>query len=142
MIKLASRLAFGIANSFLVGWAFVLYWSWFIIPPTGWRDITWGEAIGLYWTMSLVRLATVMHGDLGLEAESSNAWWAFEVAKVLMVVLMVPLGWVVVHIYYLTTLRNRFFVLLRWAWSYFRFGRGARLIVGDDDRDAVTAADD
>lgn len=43
------------------------------------------------------------------------------------------LGWVVVHIYYLTTLRNRFFVLLRWAWSYCRFGKGARLIVGEDE---------
>ena len=38
--------------------------------------------------------------------------------------------WLVVHIYYLTGLRNRMLVVLQWAWSYATFGRGARLIVG------------
>jgi NADH dehydrogenase len=37
--------------------------------------------------------------------------------------------WLVVHIYYLITFRNRFFVLLQWAWAYVTFQRGARLIV-------------
>jgi NADH:ubiquinone reductase (H+-translocating) len=37
--------------------------------------------------------------------------------------------WLVVHIYGLTTFRNRLSVLVQWAWSYFTFGRGARLIV-------------
>jgi NADH dehydrogenase len=41
------------------------------------------------------------------------------------------LGWVVwafVHIYYLIGFRNRAVVMLEWAWAYFTFGRGARLI--------------
>jgi NADH:ubiquinone reductase (H+-translocating) len=38
--------------------------------------------------------------------------------------------WLVVHIYYLTGFKNRFFVVLQWAWSYITFRRGARLIVG------------
>ncbi|HKE45709.1 MAG TPA: NAD(P)/FAD-dependent oxidoreductase [Steroidobacteraceae bacterium] len=37
--------------------------------------------------------------------------------------------WLVVHIYSLTGFRNRLSVMLQWAWSYFTFGRGARLIV-------------
>lgn len=37
--------------------------------------------------------------------------------------------WLLVHIYSLTGFRNRLSVLLQWAWSYFTFGRGARLIV-------------
>lgn len=37
--------------------------------------------------------------------------------------------WLIVHVYYLNGLRNRSSVLLHWAWSYFTFGRGARLIV-------------
>ena len=37
--------------------------------------------------------------------------------------------WVFVHIAYLISFRNKIFVLLQWAWSYFRFGKGARLIV-------------
>ena len=39
------------------------------------------------------------------------------------------LTWLVVHIYYLTGFKNRFFVVLQWAWSYITFRRGARLIV-------------
>ena len=37
--------------------------------------------------------------------------------------------WLLVHIYGLTGFRNRLSVMLEWAWSYFTFGRGARLIV-------------
>ena len=36
--------------------------------------------------------------------------------------------WVVIHVIYLMRFKNRFFVLLQWAWSYFTFGQGARLI--------------
>lgn len=39
------------------------------------------------------------------------------------------LVWLVVHIFFLTGFRNRFFVVLSWAWSFFTFRRGARLIV-------------
>jgi NADH dehydrogenase len=42
------------------------------------------------------------------------AWWA----------------WLLIHIYYLATFRNRLFVMIQWAWSYLTFARGARLIVG------------
>ena len=40
------------------------------------------------------------------------------------------IAWLVVHIYFLTGFRNRFFVVLSWAWSYLTYRRGARLIVG------------
>jgi NADH dehydrogenase len=39
------------------------------------------------------------------------------------------IAWLLVHIYYLTGFRNRILVLIQWAWSYFTFARGARLIV-------------
>ena len=39
------------------------------------------------------------------------------------------LVWLVVHIFFLTGFRNRFFVVLSWAWSFFTFRRGSRLIV-------------
>lgn len=42
--------------------------------------------------------------------------------------------WLLVHIYYLSTFRHRVFVLMQWAWSYFTFGFGARLIVNKDWR--------
>lgn len=36
--------------------------------------------------------------------------------------------WLVVHIYYLISFRNRAAVVMQWAWAYFTFQRGARLI--------------
>lgn len=43
--------------------------------------------------------------------------------------LIAWLIWVFIHIAYLIQYKNRFFVLLQWTWSYFKFGRGARLII-------------
>jgi len=39
------------------------------------------------------------------------------------------LAWLVVHIYYLSSFRNRVIVLFQWAWSYVTFARGARLVL-------------
>jgi NADH dehydrogenase len=43
--------------------------------------------------------------------------------------LLAWLAWVVIHIYYLTGLRNRTFVLFSWLWSWLNFSRGSRLII-------------
>jgi NADH:quinone reductase (non-electrogenic) len=48
--------------------------------------------------------------------------------------LLAWLIWLFVHVYYLIGFRNRALVVFQWAWSYFRFRRGARLIVGKDWR--------
>lgn len=44
------------------------------------------------------------------------------------------LAWLAIHIYYLSGFQNRLLVLLRWAWSYVSFARGARLIVSKEWR--------
>jgi NADH dehydrogenase len=41
------------------------------------------------------------------------------------------LTWLFVHIFFLIGFRNRVLVLIQWAWSYFTYERGARLITGD-----------
>jgi len=41
------------------------------------------------------------------------------------------LSWLFVHIFFLIGFRNRLIVLIQWAWSYFTYERGARLITGD-----------
>jgi NADH dehydrogenase len=38
--------------------------------------------------------------------------------------------WLLLHIYRLSGFRHRASVLVHWAWSYWTYGRGARLIVG------------
>ncbi len=39
--------------------------------------------------------------------------------------------WLTVHIFFLIGFRNRLRVLAAWAWTYFTFSRGARLITGN-----------
>jgi NADH:ubiquinone reductase (H+-translocating) len=41
------------------------------------------------------------------------------------------LAWLFIHIFFLIGFRNRIIVLFQWAWSYFTYERGARLITGD-----------
>jgi NADH dehydrogenase len=55
--------------------------------------------------------------------------------------------WLVVHLWYLIGFQNRLLVLLRWAFSFFTHGRGARLItagaapgVGESPRLSVPGA--
>jgi NADH dehydrogenase len=45
--------------------------------------------------------------------------------------LLAWLAWLVVHIAFLVGFRNRFFVLLEWAWSFVTFDRGARVILAE-----------
>jgi len=40
------------------------------------------------------------------------------------------LAWLALHIVYLIDFRNRLLVLIDWAWSYFTYQRGSRLITG------------
>ncbi len=51
-------------------------------------------------------------------------------------------AWLLIHIVFLIGFRNRFVVLFSWAWSYFTYDRGARLITGLDlerTEDAATS---
>ncbi len=42
-------------------------------------------------------------------------------------------AWLVVHLYFLIGFRSRFSVFMQWAYTYFTFSRGARLITGDQN---------
>src|ERR1700692_438883 len=43
------------------------------------------------------------------------------------------LAWLFIHILFLIGFRNRLLVMIQWAWSYFTYERGARLITGSDE---------
>jgi len=49
------------------------------------------------------------------------------------------LSWLFIHIFFLIGFRNRIIVLIQWAWSYFTYERGARLITGDQTLPSWTA---
>jgi NADH dehydrogenase len=38
------------------------------------------------------------------------------------------LSWLFIHVIFLVGFRNRLAVLFQWAWAYFSFNKGARLI--------------
>jgi NADH:ubiquinone reductase (H+-translocating) len=40
------------------------------------------------------------------------------------------LAWLLIHMLFLIGFRNRFLVMFQWAWSFFSYDRGARLITG------------
>ena len=44
------------------------------------------------------------------------------------------IAWLVLHLVYLIGFRNRVVVLINWAWHYFRWPSGPRLIIGDVPR--------
>jgi len=41
--------------------------------------------------------------------------------------------WLAIHVYFLIGFRSRLIVLINWAWAYFTYARGARIILGNDD---------
>jgi NADH dehydrogenase len=44
--------------------------------------------------------------------------------------------WLWIHLFFLIGFRNRLVVMIEWAWSYFSYQRGARIILGgDQERD-------
>lgn len=51
------------------------------------------------------------------------------------------LAWLFVHILYLIGFRNRLLVMIQWAWSYFTYDRGARLITGSTNLPGWTERD-
>jgi NADH dehydrogenase len=40
--------------------------------------------------------------------------------------------WLWIHLFFLIGFRNRLVVMIEWAWSYFSYQRGARIILGGD----------
>jgi NADH dehydrogenase len=46
------------------------------------------------------------------------------------------LAWLVIHLFFLVGFRNKFSVMWQWAYSYFTYKRGARIITGIHEQDA------
>jgi NADH:ubiquinone reductase (H+-translocating) len=70
--------------------------------------------------------------DKGQMATIGRSKAVAEVGKLRLGGFAAWVAWLVVHIYYLTGFKNRFFVVVQWALSYLTFRRGARLIVNKD----------
>jgi NADH dehydrogenase len=68
--------------------------------------------------------------DKGSLATIGRAAAVAEFGKIHISGFMAWLAWLFVHILFLIGFRNRLLVFIQWAWSYFTYERGARLITG------------
>ncbi len=80
-------------------------------PRTIFRYRDWGH-------LATIGRSRALYESRILKLSGHLAWWF----------------WLLLHIYRLTGFRNRILVLVQWAWSYWTYGRGARLIVGREWR--------
>ncbi len=71
--------------------------------------------------------------DKGMMATIGRAAAVAEIGKLRLSGFIAWMAWLFIHILYLIGFRNRLIVLFDWAWVYFTYERGARLITGDDE---------
>jgi len=68
--------------------------------------------------------------DKGSMATIGRSRAIAEIGKLKLTGFVAWMAWLMVHIFFLIGFRNRAIVLFNWAWSYFTYQRGARLITG------------
>ena len=69
--------------------------------------------------------------DKGTMAVIGRSEAVAEIAGLRFSGLVAWLLWCFVHIFFLIGFRNRIIVMMEWAWAYFTYQRGARLITGE-----------
>ncbi len=69
--------------------------------------------------------------DKGTLATIGKAAAVADIGRMHLSGIVAWLMWLFVHIFFLIGFRNRFIVIVEWAWTYIRNDRGARLITGD-----------
>ena len=75
--------------------------------------------------------APFRYKDKGILATIGRAAAVASFGRVQVSGLVAWLMWLFVHIFLLIGFRNRFLVMFSWAWTYFTYERGARLITGE-----------
>jgi NADH dehydrogenase len=70
--------------------------------------------------------------DKGSLATIGRAAAVAEFGKIHISGFLAWLSWLFIHIFFLIGFRNRVIVMFQWAWSYFTYERGARVITGSE----------
>jgi NADH dehydrogenase len=71
--------------------------------------------------------------DKGSMATIGRSKGIAQIGKIHLSGLLAWSAWLFIHLIYLIGFRNRFFVLLNWAWQYLSWQSGARLITGSNE---------
>jgi NADH dehydrogenase len=72
--------------------------------------------------------------DKGNLATVGRKFAILEAGKIRMSGVVAWIGWLVVHIFYLIGFRNRLMVVVQWAWAYFTYQRGVRVLSPEIDQ--------
>ena len=94
--------------------------------------------MGQYAAKEIVRRASGQAGkpfrywDKGSMATIGRSKGIAQIGKIHLSGFLAWSAWLLIHLIYLIGYRNRFFVLLNWAWQYLSWQSGARLITGSD----------
>jgi NADH dehydrogenase len=73
---------------------------------------------------------TFVYRDKGIMATIGRSRAVARIGRVRLSGFVAWAAWLLLHIVYLIDFRNRVLVLFDWAWSYFTYERGSRLITG------------
>src|SRR6478735_6322669 len=93
------------------------------------ESVRWRCSKAASWPARSSRRSTSVHAVRF--ATSTKARWRRSAAGALKLSgFMAWLAWLTVHIFYLIDFRSKVVVLFDWAWSYFTYQRGSRLITG------------
>lgn len=84
---------------------------------------------------------TFAYHDKGSMATIGRSRAVAQIGKLRLKGFLAWLAWLLVHIYYLIDFRSRLLVIIDWAWAYFKYERGARLITGREELDEANAAE-
>jgi NADH:ubiquinone reductase (H+-translocating) len=74
--------------------------------------------------------------DKGNLATIGRSYAIVEIGDIRLAGFLAWLIWLAVHIYFLVGFRNRLMAIFQWAWTYFTFDRGARLITFENERES------
>ena len=77
--------------------------------------------------------------DKGTMATIGRSAAIAQIGKIHLSGFLAWLSWLMVHIFFLIGFRNRFTVLFNWAWAYFTYQRGARVITNPESSPAIPA---
>jgi NADH:ubiquinone reductase (H+-translocating) len=73
---------------------------------------------------------TFKYHDKGSMATIGRKAAVAQIGKIHLTGFIAWVAWLALHLFFLIGFRNRIVVLINWAWSYFTYQRGARLITG------------
>jgi len=74
--------------------------------------------------------------DKGNLATVGRSYAIIDIGNIRLTGFIAWLLWLAVHIYFLVGFRNRLVTIFQWAWTYFTYARGARLITFENEHES------